>query len=87
MFRTAVRIFGLRGAYGLLYFASLYYLVFDRAVVMASMAYVRRRFPEHGVLRQLFDVYLLFVSQGKSLIDRLLRCSRRPGHQYRACRG
>jgi predicted LPLAT superfamily acyltransferase len=70
LFRTSLRIFGLRGAYGLLYFASLYYLAFDRAVVAASMSYVRRRFPDHGVLRQMFDVYLLFVSQGKSLIDR-----------------
>jgi predicted LPLAT superfamily acyltransferase len=69
-FQAAVHIVGLRGAYGLLYFVSLYYLVFDRAVVAASRAYVRRRFPDHGVFRQLFDVYLLFVSQGKSLIDR-----------------
>jgi predicted LPLAT superfamily acyltransferase len=69
-FRTAVRIFGLRGTYGLLYFVSLYYLAFDRAAVAASMAYVRRRFPDHGVLRKLFDVYLLFVNQGESLIDR-----------------
>jgi predicted LPLAT superfamily acyltransferase len=69
-FRTAVRIFGLRGTYGLLYFVSLYYLAFDRAAVSASMAYVRRRFPDHGVLRKLFDVYLLFVKQGESLIDR-----------------
>ena len=29
-FRTAIRILGLRGAYGFLYFVSLYYLVFDR---------------------------------------------------------
>jgi predicted LPLAT superfamily acyltransferase len=69
-FRTAARAFGLRGAYGLLYFVSLYYLVFDRAAVTASLAYVRRRFPDHGALRQRLDVYLLFVSQGKSLIDR-----------------
>jgi predicted LPLAT superfamily acyltransferase len=69
-FRTAVRVFGLRGTYGLLYFVSLYYLAFDRAAVAASKAYVRRRFPDHGILRQMFDVYLLFVSQGKSLIDR-----------------
>jgi predicted LPLAT superfamily acyltransferase len=69
-FRAAVRLFGLKGTYGLLYFASLYYLAFDRAVVAASKAYVRRRFPDHGVLRQMFDVYLLFVSQGESLIDR-----------------
>jgi len=69
-FRTAVRIFGLRGTYGLLTIVGLYYLAFDRAAVAASKAYVRRRFPDHGALRQLFDVYLLFVNQGKSLIDR-----------------
>lgn len=69
-FRTAVRTFGLRGTYGLLYVVCLYYLVFDHTVVAAGMAYVRRRFPDHGTLRKLFDVYLLFVNQGKSLIDR-----------------
>ena len=69
-FRTAVRLFGLRGTYGLLYFVGLYYLAFDRAAVAASKAYIGKRFPDHGVLRQMFDVYLLFVSQGKSLIDR-----------------
>jgi predicted LPLAT superfamily acyltransferase len=69
-FRAAAGVFGLRGAYGLLYFVCLYYLVFDRAVVKASMAFVIRRFPGHGAIRRMFDVYLLFVNQGKSLIDR-----------------
>jgi len=69
-FRTAARLFGLRGAYGLLYFVSLYYLLFDRPVVAAGMAYVKRRFPGHGGLRQRLDVYQLFLSQGESLIDR-----------------
>lgn len=69
-FRSAVRLFGLRGAYSLLWFVCLYYLIVDRAVVSATMAYVKRRFPGHGVLRRQFDVCRLFVSQGKSLIDR-----------------
>lgn len=69
-FRTAVRLFGLGGAYGFLYFVGLYYLVVDRGLVKATLAYVRRRFPDHGPLRRLLDVYLLFVSQGKNLIDR-----------------
>jgi predicted LPLAT superfamily acyltransferase len=69
-FSTAVKLFGLGGSYGLLYIVALYYLIVDRALVAASLAYTRRRFPEHGALRQLFDVYLLFVNQGKSLIDR-----------------
>jgi predicted LPLAT superfamily acyltransferase len=69
-FRMAVQLFGLGGSYGLLYFVGLYYLIVDRPLVTASLAYTGRRFPEHGRVRQLFDAYLLFVNQGKSLIDR-----------------
>lgn len=69
-FRLAARLTGLRGAYGLLYFVSLYYLLVDRPLVNETLHYIRRRFPEHGRLRQLFDLYLLFVSQGKCLVDR-----------------
>ena len=69
-FRVAVQLFGLAGSYGLLYFVCIYYLIIDRPLVAASLAYIRRRFSEHGAIRQLFDVYLLFVNQGKSLIDR-----------------
>ncbi len=69
-FQLAVRIFGLRGAYGFLYFIALYYLLIDRPVVSATRAYVRRRFPDYGTGRQLLSVYRLFVSQGKNLIDR-----------------
>ncbi len=69
-FGTAVKTLGLGAAYGLLYFVSLYYLAFDRAAVRASLAYIRRRFPAHGPVRRIFDVHRLFVSQGKSLIDR-----------------
>ncbi len=69
-FHAAVRTCGLRGAYGLLYFVCLYYLLVDRALVEASLAYIRRRFPARGPALRIFDVYRLFVSQGKCLIDR-----------------
>ncbi len=69
-FGVVARLFGLGGAYGFLYFVGLYYLVVDRDLVRETLAYARRRFPEHGRIRRLFDVYLLFVNQGKSLIDR-----------------
>ncbi len=69
-FRTAARTFGLRGAYGLLSIVCLYYLVFDRSAVETTMAYVRRRFRGHGGLRRRWDVYRIFIEQGKSLIDR-----------------
>ena len=69
-FRTAARCLGLSGAYGLLHFVCPWYLLTDRPLVNAALAYVRRRFPEHGPLRQRLDVYRLFVSQGRNLIDR-----------------
>ncbi len=70
IFGAALRLFGLTGAYGLLYIVGLYYLAFDSAVVRAGRAYAKRRFPKHGAVRLLVDVYLLFVNQGKSLVDR-----------------
>lgn len=69
-FGVATRLFGLGGAYGFLYCVGLYYLIVDHGLVVETLAYARRRFPDHGPLRRLFDVYLLFVNQGKSLIDR-----------------
>lgn len=69
-FRVSLRAFGLRGAYGLLYIVCSYYVIFDRRAVQAARAYVDRRFPDHGRWARLTDVYRLFVSQGKNLIDR-----------------
>jgi predicted LPLAT superfamily acyltransferase len=69
-FETALRLFGLRGAYGLLYLVCPYYLLFDRAAVRASLAYIRRRFPRDRTPKHLWHVFRLFISQGRSLIDR-----------------
>lgn len=70
VFRAALGLFGLPGAYGLLYFVCLYYLIFDRTAVALSMAYIRRRFRGRGFLRRLMGVYRIFINQGKNLIDR-----------------
>ncbi len=70
IFQGCLRLFGLRGAYGLLYPVCLYYLLTDRQAVGATMAYVRRRFGDHGAWRRHLDVFRLFVSQGTHLIDR-----------------
>ena len=69
-FKTNLRLFGLWGAYGLLYLVCSWYLLFDRDAVRSALVYVRRRFPDHGFWRQRVDVYRLFVSQGVTLIDR-----------------
>ena len=69
-FRTLLKVFGLSGAYALLYVVCLYYLIFDRTAVAASMAYIQRRFRQFSGIHKLYRVYQLFISQGKSLIDR-----------------
>ena len=69
-FESSLRLFGLRGAYGLLYIVCIYYVLFDRTAVSGAAAYIKRRFPSHGFLKRLRHIYLLFVSQGKQLIDR-----------------
>jgi predicted LPLAT superfamily acyltransferase len=69
-FSVATRLTGLRGAYGLLYFVCLHYLLFDRDAVSSALAYLRRRFPERSRVRLLWDAYQLFISQGRCLVDR-----------------
>ncbi len=69
-FRASLQRFGLRGAYGLLYPVCLYYLLFDRAAVRGARAYIVRRIPTAGRLRQLWRIYRLFLNQGIQLIDR-----------------
>ncbi len=58
------------GAYGLFYFVCLYYLVFDRTAVFAFMAYIQKRFRGLNSFSKYHAVYRLFISQGRSLIDR-----------------
>ncbi len=69
-FQISVKIFGLSGAYGFLYFVCLYYLLFDRPAVSSSMAYIKRRFKNYNLLQRILGVYRIFISQGKILIDR-----------------
>ncbi|MEI6647422.1 MAG: DUF2062 domain-containing protein [bacterium] len=69
-FKMALKLTGLRGAYGLLYFVCAHYAIFDSEARALARAYVRRRFPRQGGLARLFYVYRLFISQGKCLVDR-----------------
>ncbi len=69
-FRVLVSMTGLRGAYGFIYLVCLYYLFFDQKAVQSAMPYIKRRFPDVGHLKRRVYVYRLFVSQGKSLVDR-----------------
>lgn len=69
-FETFLKLFGLRGAYALLYGVALHYLFFDREAVLGALSYVKRRFPGRSFSENKMHIYRLFVSQGKQLIDR-----------------
>jgi predicted LPLAT superfamily acyltransferase len=69
-FEVLLKFLGLPGAYALLYFVCLHYLLFDRDAVLNTLSYLRKRFPFANFLKLQIDVYRLFISQGKQLIDR-----------------
>jgi predicted LPLAT superfamily acyltransferase len=70
IFEFFLRTFGLHRTYGLLYFVSVYYLLFDREAVASAGAYIERRFPGSRYFTKYLHIYRLFVSQGKQLVDR-----------------
>ena len=70
LFEMMLRLFGLKGAYGLLEVVCVHYVLFNREAVRTSLAYVEKRFPEAGVLQKYWHVYRLFVNQGRQLVDR-----------------
>jgi len=69
-FKVLLKLFGLTGAYALLYFVGLHYLIFDRNAVRNALSYINRRFNSAGFFKSRLEVYRLFISQGKQLIDR-----------------
>ena len=69
-FEILLKLFGLKGAYALLYGVALHYLLFDKEAVLGALSYIKRRFPAESFLKHRLHVYRLFVSQGKQLIDR-----------------
>lgn len=69
-FRMLIHLLGLRAAYAWLYVVAGYYFLFDRPAIVVSIAYLKRRFPEHSRLRLRLSVYRLFLDHGRALIDR-----------------
>ncbi|MDT8391710.1 MAG: lysophospholipid acyltransferase family protein [Lentisphaeria bacterium] len=81
-FQWMITLFGLRGAYLFLHPVCLHYLLFDRQAVHSALAYIRRRFPGEGFLKQRFRVWRLFISQGRQLIDRYAALSGKVAFTY-----
>lgn len=70
IFYALIRVGGRRGAYCLLVFVVLYYVLFRPAVRQRSSYYLSRRFPGQGPFGRLRDSYLLSLEIGKMLVDR-----------------
>ncbi len=69
-FKVLLSVFGLVGAYSLLYPVCFYYLIFDRTAVKSASKYISLIFPGSGNIKKYIHIYRLFLSQGKQIIDR-----------------
>jgi predicted LPLAT superfamily acyltransferase len=67
-FYWALQVFGINRPCEFVWAVCLYYVIFDREAVKATMPYIRRRFPEAGWLRRMWYVYRIFVSNGQSMV-------------------
>lgn len=57
-------------SYGVLYFVSLYYVLFRSDVREKASYYLDRRFKKNSGLIRLLNCYRIYVNLGKALIDR-----------------
>ena len=82
IFIIFTKLFGLKGAYGLLYLVSIHYLLFDKVAVKGALAYTERRFKNETFFKKHWRVYQLFINQGKALIDRYAAASGYKGFTF-----
>ncbi|MBU0673124.1 MAG: lysophospholipid acyltransferase family protein [Proteobacteria bacterium] len=69
-FYVALRVFGQRGGYLLLYPVIGTYLLFGRGIHRQTRPYLRRRFPGHGAWARWVDTMKIVLSFGRVLVDR-----------------
>lgn len=82
-FVVLTQIGGLSAAYAMLYFVCLYYFLADREAARTAKAYAKHMFPTATALRRRWLAYLLFVNQGRSLVDRNANLSGRFQFRFR----
>jgi len=70
VFYLFIRYMGRGGAYLLLYFVVLFYVLFTPSVRKTADYYLRRRFGRTGPFLRLADTYRIFLGIGKALVDR-----------------
>ena len=66
-FMFSLKLFGLKGTYGLLYFVCLYYVLFDPSALNSALPYIQRRFRTRNFFLSRWHVFMLFVNQGIDL--------------------
>jgi predicted LPLAT superfamily acyltransferase len=69
-FYLLIRYGGREGAYIVLHFVVLFYVLFSPSIRKKTHYYLSRRFKGRSPARRLVDSYLLCLNLGKSLIDR-----------------
>ncbi|HIJ78968.1 MAG: lysophospholipid acyltransferase family protein [Desulfobulbaceae bacterium] len=70
IFYLAMRLFGQRGGYILLWPVIFSYVLCSRKIKQLSGPYLRRRFPEHGFVRRWRDTLKNLIAFGRVLVDR-----------------
>ncbi len=71
-FKLFFNMFGIKGCYVLLLLVVPYYILFDRKAVLSVMPYIEKRFPETGFICTYKHIFLIFLNQGKQLINRYI---------------
>jgi predicted LPLAT superfamily acyltransferase len=70
IFYLILRLFGLRGGYGLLFPTVLFYVLFSRKIHRRTKPYLHKRFPTHGPWQYAGDTIRNVLSFGRVLVDR-----------------
>jgi len=70
IFVGVLKLGGVRPAYLLLRFVTLYYLVFSRKSTASTLAYFRKRLG-YGLIKSIYKVYQNYNLLGQSLVDKV----------------
>jgi predicted LPLAT superfamily acyltransferase len=71
-FYLMIKLGGRRVAYFFLYFIVFYYALFSPSVKDKTDPYLSKRFPDSGIMKKMYNRYMMILNLGKSLVDRAI---------------
>jgi len=80
-----IRTGGKARAYHLAYIVTFWYVLFYPSIRRRCAFYLKRRFPEHGGLRRMWDAYRLVSSYAVTLVDMMVLHTLGPGVITASC--